>query len=446
MKNFKFIKFAKFSRDCKYCKHCKYYLSLLLTFIFCSQVIATDLKPPIDLPSAQVLPKGVRNFRYKGLNVNGNEKFNNQGEQRILADPFFKELTFRDLLDTSKEEIDRKDPINDEIDKAMLRGYLESNGYNLDDNVGTTTGAVSVAAYGHVPIFAYGLTDALTLAVAVPVVKYKFNVATGFAKKNNIQNATDSLAAEGKTYQQGEFVKKMSNPISVKLASFGYSPLEAEERTKLGDINLAAKYLVNKSDIWMFSIQGTLTLPTGSKADINKVIDIPGGDGQFDIGMTLLNEFSNLVPSTTFTIAIGNTIQFNDKLEKRIPYRQDSKLTADIDRRTSRDLGDIYFAQTGIKYAPAMGFNFNLGHAFQYKEADQYSGAVFPAYRYNWLAIETEQRMQTVQVGAGYSTLELFKNKKFPVPLEFNLNHSMVIAGKNVNKDPLTTVEFVMYF
>ncbi|MBF0363063.1 MAG: hypothetical protein HQK49_18730 [Oligoflexia bacterium] len=412
-------------------------LMFMLMVIFnLTVLLAADLKPPMDLPSAQVLPKGVRNIRYKNLDVKGNEKFDNFGGSQVLADPFFKEVTWGELLD----------PTSDEIDKGLLRGYLESNGYDLSQSIGTTTGAVSVAATAHVPIFAYGVSERVTLAIAVPVVKYKFNVATGFVKNDNLRKLTDGFAADGKTYEQGKFINKMTNPVATKLALFGYSPLEGEERTKLGDINLVAKYLVKKNDIWTMSVQGTLTLPTGKAADINKVVDVPGGDGQIDFGTTILNEFSDVIPNTVIMTAFGNTIQFEDKIARRVPYRQDSKLTPDIDWNTHRDLGEVFFAQAGIKYAPGMGFNFIGGWAIQYKEADVYSGMAYSADRYKWLEIETEQRMQTVQFGAGYSTLDLFKAKKFPVPLELNLNHSMVVSGKNVTKDALTSVEFVMFF
>ena len=64
---------------------------------------AGDLKAPFSLPSARVLPKGVRNLSYKGLMVTAENKFNAEGTSLVLADPFFKNIrSYRSrILDSS---------------------------------------------------------------------------------------------------------------------------------------------------------------------------------------------------------------------------------------------------------------------------------------------------------------------------------------------------------
>ena len=54
-----------------------------------------DLQPPIGLPSAKTLPRGVRNLSYKGVNMGASNKFNNQGQGVVLANPLCREWEFQ---------------------------------------------------------------------------------------------------------------------------------------------------------------------------------------------------------------------------------------------------------------------------------------------------------------------------------------------------------------
>ena len=87
-----------------------------------------------------------------------------------------------------------------------------------------------------------------------------------------------------------------------------------------------------------------------------------------------------------------------------------------------------------------------MAYGVSYKERDKYTGTLFPQHRYDWLAIETEQYMQTAQLGLTFSTVPLYKAKRFAVPFQLALNHTRVPAGKNVGKDPVTVLQFHGYF
>ncbi|MBF0314170.1 MAG: hypothetical protein HQK50_17800 [Oligoflexia bacterium] len=410
-------------------------LALVAAEVLTAEVLAADLRAPFDFQSAQVLPQGIRNLRYKGVQVLGNEKYNSAGDERLLADPFFQEITWRDVTD----------PEADELDTGLLRGYLNSREYNLDEPVGRTTGTVSVAANVHIPVFAYGITDKLTAGVAVPIIRYRYNVDTGFVAYEALNRLAADLRAGGKGFELGEAERKLANPINTKLAKFGYSPLKSEEGTKLGDINLVFKYQALKHSVITTTVQNSYVLPTGKEADVNKVLDVPGGDGQYDIGLALINDV-NLIPLTTITITPGAVIQLPDTTAKRVPYRQNSKITPYTDGAVKRNLGDIYFVQASSKVVPYMGVGIFVGYSLHYKQEDRYRGSKYASERYSWLEADTIQNMQSVQLGLGYSTLELFKAKRFPVPVELNATHSFLVRGKNVTKDPLTAVELVMFF
>ena len=76
---------------------------------------------------------------------------------------------------------------------------------------------------------------------------------------------------------------------------------------------------------------------------------------------------------------------------------------------------------------------------------DIYRGSKFSQERYEWmsnLGQAPEQSMQSLLIQADFSTIPLFKEKKFPVPLKLTLNHSLILDGKNVSKDPRSSLDF----
>ena len=139
-------------------------------------------------------------------------------------------------------------------------------------------------------------------------------------------------------------------------------------------------------------------------------------------------------------------MELADKVAGRVPFRADSRLTPDKDYSIKRDIGDSSMYQVAIKYENELGINTGAAYALQYKEADTFRGSLYEQKRYDWMAAGTIQNMQSAQVYLGYSTLPLFHQKRFPVPLQLGINHTRVLSGKNVTEDPLTALKFSMFF
>ena len=397
---------------------------------------AGDLKAPFALPSAKVLPKGVRNLSYKHVMASAENKYNTAGSSVVVADPFFKNITFGDAI---KGKLDPKD--RGDLKQAML-----SAGASESDIFGQTTGQVNIAAVAHVPVLAWGLTSKMTVAVAVPIVESSVNVSTGVIQTNETlhKNVKAALAAKGVSSSVAEFDDKMKTPINAKLEDYNYYALENEHKDKLGDIKLVTKYLSYESDADRIVLTGDVTLPTGKDANVHKVVDVASGDEQTDIGFSVSydRQFND---TFTFSTEVGYIAQLKDTNPERIPMFDDSKVTPDIDYSTQRDLGDILHSSAALK-ARYAGFTASTGYSFQYKGADRYTGTQYEEGRYKWLEQDTRQNMHSVVMVAGFDTLDLFRSKKFPVPLSLMLSHSRVISGKNVVNDPLTAIDFSMFF
>lgn len=417
----------------------KRYLALLFGLVT-AYSSAGDLKAPIGLPSAAVLPKGVRNLTYKGVLTGATSKYNNEGSSDPLADPFFKDISFQNVIDgKDREEFPT-------VDQASIQQILQAIGAKESDIVATTRGQVDVVATAHVPIIAFGATDRLTFAMAVPVVRSSTNVQTAVNHTNPqaILDFCGELANRGVSTKAQECKDKLSDPIPNKLKDYGYAPLKSENKSQLGDIKLVAKYLTLKTKRQQLALQAEVTLATGKRADINKAVDIPSGDEQTDLGASIIYNLNVYGPFSVIS-QIGYTRQMPDTVAMRIPEKGDSKLSRDTDFQTERKLGDSYLGHAGL-VLNQHGFTFGLGYSFQYKHADKYGGSKFSRERYQFLEKKTEQRMHAVQAQASYDTIALFRQKKFPVPLRVGVNFSRVVSGKNVVSDPLVALEFSMFF
>ena len=397
---------------------------------------AADLKPLFTLSDARVLPVGVRRVSYKNMLLSADQKFGDSGRSRVLADSLFKRITFDTILLGTKKPAER----------GALEQVMMSMGAVGSDDFGVTTGQVNINTSTHVPIFAWGVTERLTLAAALPIVQASINVDSGVIQENPEMHAAmlNALSKKGVTEKIVEFQEKMRDPVRSKLRDYGYRELAAEEVSLVGDLKLVSKYRMVHNQHSRLSLLGELTLPVGHQKDIDNVVNVTLADGQTDLGLGIHYDY---LASSSVTLALGAiyTLQLPDRHRERIPEQWESRVTPDIDSDLRRDLGDILAVQLGGMYANK-GWRFQAGHSYQYKGADHYSGTRFAPERYTWMSKETRQEMHSLVLGGGYSTIDLFKQKKFPLPMMISINHTRVLAGRNVVDNPLTSLDISLFF
>ena len=397
---------------------------------------AGDLKAPFAFPSAKVLPKGVRNLSYKGVFASASEKYNGVGTITTLGNPLNSDISFQKVIDTKDSA----------WEKAAVLNIMNSLDKNLDDSFGYSTGDVKVAATAHVPVFAWGITKKLTLAMAVPVLESSMKIDTGVVQKNEElhQQMINALNSSGASSKVLEFNSKLYAPISEKLNEYGYKAAANEQKDVLGDIKLVAKYNILDQEKLRLTSQADVTLPTGEDADVNEVVDVASGDEQTDLGLGLSVDYL-LTPEITLSSTASYTWQLADVNPERIPEVSYSKATPDLDMNTSRDLGNMANFQVAGMWS-YKGFNLGAGYSYQSKEKDTYTGSLYSEQRYDWLEKDTDQEMQSLQLTAGLDTIYLFKKKAFPAPLKVMVSYTNVLSGKNVVKDPLYALDFNLFF
>jgi hypothetical protein len=233
--------------------------------------------------------------------------------------------------------------------------------------------------------------------------------------------------------------------VQTKLDMLGYKPLVSETHTDLGDINLVAKYQIAKGDRFALALAPRMVLPTGRVADSDKVIDIAGGDGQWDVGLGVAGDYF-ITPKLSLTASTGYLYQIDSLKRKRIPNSWDDTLSSDVDETTLEKYGNIFGTGAGIRWQVHPVVTLGVGYSYQSKEGDTYSGGKYEQARYDILAKDSVQTLQAAQAQISLSTVDLFLKKKFVAPLELNLGFTGVLAAQNVPLANLTSLELVSYF
>jgi hypothetical protein len=410
---------------------------LLLGLLITNTVLASNMSAPVIFPSAMVLPKGVRNLNYKAAVTSVDSIFNNSGSKATLADPMFLDITFGDIILGKKND----------FDKAAVKAKMLAVGADENTVIAKSTGAINAEVTVQVPILAWGITEKWTAAVAVPIKTQSISIDTGVIQTNDkiIKALRNKLALDGQGKEIEELDRKLADPVKSKAEELGYEAiLRNEKKTMLGDIKLVNKYKVLENESNILTLSGEITLPTGETSILDRVVNVPGGDGQTDLGASVTHDFK-FAKYFTFTSNFAYTVQLADTVERRIPEQYKSAASGDIDTNTSRNLGDIL----SLTFAPSVnyrGASLAVGYSFNYKQADTYSGSLYESQRYGWLAKNSQQTMNAFMGKVGYDTITLYREGKFPLPALISLTHTQIMSGKNVVNNPLTTLDISMFF
>ena len=396
---------------------------------------ASGLIAPFSLESAQVMPKGVRSLRMVGLTTEISDRFDGGGNIVSLASDLNRGVTVSDILKTQPAGFDRE----------QLEGGLAAMGLTQDQLIGVTLGAANARVTNSAPTLVYGLTEKITVAVAVPIVYSNLNMSSGWVANSTMQGLVDQASKEGMYGKIASFQTKLQNVVATKLQALGYEPLHSETHTDLGDILLVSKFQVLKKDRFAVSVSPRVSLPTGRQVDPNKVVDLAPGDGQWDLGVTTAADFiySNRL---TLTAAAGYTYQFASTKTKRIPNSWDESLSSDVDTGVTQKFGDTMGSSLALRFLVAQGWTLGTAYSYQYKLPDAYSGTKYSGERYGYLAHDSQQRLQAAQASVSYTTLPLFLAKKFPMPLEATLSFSGILAAQNTALANFTNLELVSFF
>lgn len=410
-------------------------LGIFSLFLGAAAAQAGDLRSPFDFESVAVLPKGVRNPRFKNLIMYMDERFGGNGGIEPLGNKLNKPVSWRDVIDGQ----------DDATLKAVTQGKVQQLGFALDDTAGSTSGVVNTYVNAKVPVMAVGVTEKLTMALAVPVMTIQVNADTGLQKSAQADQLIESVASND-PYKGDESARKLNDAVNTKLKRLGYDPIESYTKTAIGDIKAVGKYQLWNGERDGFALRGEVTAPTGTKPNVNKALDTPTGDGQWDIGAGAIYDLyltrDHLFRANFYS---GYTVQLPDHLERRLPVSDMDSLSSDKEL-LYRDLGDFFSTGASLIHEAPFGLVASVGYNFQRMFETKFEGSKFNPYRYSLLEAGTSQMLHSAVFGLGFSTVEMYRNHQFKAPFQVNVAYSRPLAGMNVVRNGFMSFELVLFF
>ncbi|MBC7711916.1 MAG: hypothetical protein H7177_01155 [Rhizobacter sp.] len=368
-----------------------------------------------------VLPKGVRNFTYQ-FTVTGeiNGRYTNSGNLQGYN------VNANINADTIKG-------VNTAVDTYL--NSLSADDYknfSFGTFQGNASSKVNVQGLGG----GYGLTDKITFYGFVPF--YSATVDMNIVRTNKGQNNV------------GTAIQLENLPdVDVRLIQslfvnyYHYQPLGKWKADDFGDAELGMMYQLKKWHNAGALINVGVVAPTGRQDNPDIIQDIAFGDGQWDgffefgVGYT--------PPRSDFSFDLWNrlTYQFPYETEIRLPDSYTFPVTAN---KGNAKIKYGNKAQSNIQgnYRISDQWGTALTYTAEYKEKDDYTSSSGMADKI--LEDGTERLSHTGKFSLSYSTLSLFQQKKFFLPVSLSLAVQSIFAGKNTPKYERADFQIRFYF
>lgn len=386
------------------------------------------------LEHARVLPKGLRNIDIKNASASVSQKSDELGTFHPIAEPLAKDFTFKKVIENESG-----------VNKMLLQSFLYGK-FLETDSLGTFTadmrGNVSVTA----GIFSYGVTDSLTLALAIPYYQAKVRVSLGFQASENAQKLIDLLndPANNQAAKSKELALKLENAVGElnnKLVLNGYTPIQDWQKSGIGDITLAAKYqFINGSFIRLANASG-LTAPTGYSGDANVLVNIPFGTGSWGIFDTIYID-EVLSPDFWFNQYVKYTYQAPARKNFRLKTEDEAIVVPE--ERIRFKLGDRWETGVSAQYENYYGVILGTGLSYTRKQSDRYETDNREAKQA--LEKNTYDSSTYWETKIGYQSIPAFLRKEIPVPFNVTLEFKKHLQSINTVVKDLYTFDLNLYF
>ena len=384
----------------------------------------------LGFENTKVLPKGVRNFNIRSVSTTIDEKTNQSSEMQALSEPLARDLTFKKLLNGKKD-----------LERTKLQAFMLAYGFNDTDVLGTFTadmqGRLDVVA----AIASHGISDKLTLAVALPYYRASTNVSVGFKPGGRGNDFVAALTQSAlNQYENAYKYNDTVGELQRKLADNGYQQLGAWEGQGFGDLTIAAKGLVWSHGLAALAVTGGIVAPTGQVDDPDNLTDLAFGDGQWDSFAQL--SFDQFLGAGFSLNQYGKYVyQFAGEKELRLVTDEER---IEVEKQRARfKLGDKWETGVSANFESYDGVNIGLGLVRQAKFGDRYQVAGEPKQE---LQEGTDQWAVMTEARLGYSTIPAFQRKDVMVPLSVGVEWRQHQASKNFPIANLLQVDASLFF
>ncbi len=407
-------------------------------FRLCLAALCLHSSPAWSMDSTEILPGGVNSpaFRY-GIVSGIDSKYSADGSVATLND-----------INTVNFTSDQLKIISPEVTTLVniLNQFSQQN-LGSQINLGTLRVETEPKVTYLAPIYARGITDRLTLAVAMPVVFYE-NTLRLNQSNSNIGAICSQFAGLNQDLPE---IREACAQLSIKvvdatrneLAKKGYKPIQDRKETVPGDLQFVSLYKLHDDGSTSTLIKNTVTLPTGQKNDPDDLADL----GVF--GQTALEPgiVFNYLPWNKLRLAAKASYKFvaPDKAEMRVPGSDGDILPGPETKETlSRNLGDSVTVGGAANLAIGQYFTLAGGYEYTAKGEDSFSGN--RNAKYELLAKDSSSEAHKLRAGISFETISLYQRKKNFPPLKLDYEIINTIAGKNTDRQLVNELSLTMFF
>lgn len=403
--------------------------------LFVLAALACNSTTSFAFESTKVLPKGVRNLDIRSLYTQTSEKTDLHGDKVSLAVDLYKPVTLHNILQGEEG-----------LKKTQLAAFMLARGFEETDTVGDFRASLNAQINVWAPVFAWGITDRITVAGALPYYSTSTDINVGFQTNQGGDALLRAFEEPAVNYYYAavEASDKFGNAVgrlNDRLVKNQYQPLDGWNQSGWGDFTLAAKGLVYDGSVLKTSTTLGFVAPTGRKDNPNILTDLPYGDGQWDLfGQLTLDQvlskhfFINQFAKYTYQLADRKAVRWKtfDETVEAPRYNTDFKL------------GDKIDAGVSIQFEQDSGFNGGLGALYFRKFGDNYS--VDNIASKNELQRATDQDAVYWQARAGYSTVEAYRRKEFALPMSATIEYRKQYESRNLAVTDFTQIDLNLFF
>ncbi len=390
------------------------------------------------MDSTEILPKGINSPALRmGLVSGVDSKYTSDGSVMSLNDINTVEFS-ADQLTKISPEVAQLTSVLDQFSRQRLGSQI---------HLGTMRVETEPTVRYLAPIYARGLSEKFTFAVALPVVFYENKLSLN-QSASNVSAICSQFSSLDRAIPE---IKQACEQLDIKvvdatrqeLAKKGYKPIQDRKETVMGDVQFVG--------LWKFFEQGktssllrtTISVPTGKKNDPDDLADL-GAFGLTAVEPMLL---FNYLPFRPLRMAAKASYKFvaPDSAVARVPGSEGDILPGpETKERLSRDIGDSITLGSALTLGLGSSFSVAGGYEFSKKFADRFSGA--RGARYDLLEKDSESQAHRVRGAVSYDTIALYQRTQSFPPMKFDFEVTNTIAGINTDRQIVNELSVTMFF
>jgi hypothetical protein len=298
----------------------------------------------------------------------------------------------------------------------------------------------------------YGLTNRLSIGAKIP-----YWVVEADVKDANVDTSNATVGVNPFFGTPGDPFGVPIIPIAVggvadddlateivqsELENRGFDRLEDWDNNGIGDIEAGCKYQYLRTEDLRLAFLGGFRAPTGETDDPDNLIDYPLGSGAWWLLFYLNNTYTG-TENLILDFTIKYELSLPDKERVRVPESRDQPLTGEKEK-VDRNLGDLIELEVEALYQFREMFNIGAIYNYAHKFSDSVSGD--KDLNYESLEDDSHVKSHIVKVNLGFSTIPLFRDKKFPIPMTVTLTYRDRFAGQNKLNSQYIGLNIVAFF